>query len=122
MSGAWILDLVETAGAHLALKLLLLVAHCYNHIGMNNTPQGDGDQGQLYGFEDSGEEDRGLRESLNQIKSRRKAMAGTDTFCRSTHGFAAGRGLWLLQIHNDLQRAGCWQGTDVIPDKNRATN
>lgn len=37
-------------------------------------------------------------------------MAGTNTFCQSTHGFAAGKG------------ADCWQGTDMIPDKNEATS
>lgn len=56
------------------------------------------------------------------IKSRRKATAGTDIFCQSTHDFAASKELWLLQTHNDLQRADCWQVTDVIPDKNGATN
>lgn len=49
-------------------------------------------------------------------------MAGTNTFCQSTHGFAAGKGYWLQQPHKDLQRAHCWQGTDMIPDKNGATN
>lgn len=102
----------ETAGTFLALELLLLAAHCYNHTGMNNTDQ----EAWLYGFEDSV-----LWESLSQITSRIKATAGTDIFCQSTHGFAAGKGLWLPQRHNDLQRADCWQGTDVILTKTGQT-
>ena len=56
---------------------------------------------------------------LTSIKSRRKAMAGTDTFCRSRHGFAAGKDLWLLQTYNDLQKADYWQLTYEIPGKKR---
>lgn len=49
-------------------------------------------------------------------------MTEKDIFCQSVHSFVAGKELWLLQTHNNIQRADCWQVTDVIPDKNEATN
>lgn len=57
------------------------------------------------------------------MKSKRKATAEPDTFCQATHGFAVNKGLRLLQIHNCLQRfAGCWQGSDIIPDTTGTEN